>query len=63
VRNTLKDEKMKEKISQDERTKLEEKIKELQSWVDMNPHAEESEYSKRQKELEDMFNPIMTRVY
>jgi len=31
--------------------------------LDSNPDAETTEYEKHQKSLEDVFNPIMAKVY
>ena len=38
-------------------------MKEVQSWLDSHPDAETSEYERKQKEIENAFNPIMSRIY
>ncbi len=40
-----------------------EKVKEAESWLSSNPEAETAEYEARQKELEGIFNPLMSRIY
>ena len=32
-------------------------------WLDQNQQAEKEEYDHKQKELEDIFNPIIKRIY
>lgn len=39
------------------------KIQEVQNWFSANPNAEASEYESKQKELESIFNPIISRAY
>lgn len=63
IRHTLGDDKLADKFQGSEKTDLEAKVKEVQSWLDSNPDAETSEYERRQKDIENAFNPIMARVY
>jgi len=63
IKNTLKDEKLKDKFSEDDRSKVEKAVEEAIKWVESNQHAHAEEYEKKQKEIEDIFNPIITKVY
>jgi len=63
MKNTLNDEKLKEKFTEDDKKVIEEASKEGQQWIEANANAEPEEIEKKQKELEAKFNPIMMRVY
>jgi len=63
MKNTLNDEKLKEKFTEDDKKVIEEASKEGQTWIEANANAEPEEIEKKQKELEAKFNPIMMRVY
>jgi L1 cell adhesion molecule like protein len=63
VRNTTSDEKLKEHFEADDKTKIEDACKEAQQWLDANQDASAEEYESRYKELETLFQPIMTKVY
>merc|ERR1712099_81708 len=55
MRNTLQEEKLKEKI--------EAAVQETLDWLDKNQLAEKEEFEGKQKELEGVVNPIMMKVY
>jgi len=63
VKNTLEDEKLKDKISADDRSTIEKKTSELLAWLDANQLGEKEEYEDRQKELEAVVKPIFTKLY
>jgi len=63
IKHSLNDEKLKDKIPADDKENVNKKLTEAQSWLDSHPDAETSEYEKKQKELEDLFNPIMSKIY
>jgi len=63
MRNTLNDEKLKDKIDAADRETLEKKIEEVLQWLDGNQLAEKEEFDAKQKELEGVANPIMMKVY
>jgi len=63
VKNTLDDEKLKDKISADDRATIEKKTSELLAWLDANQLGEKEEYEDRQKELESVVKPIFTKLY
>ncbi|KAK9659919.1 Hsp70 chaperone, partial [Basidiobolus ranarum] len=43
--------------------KLEEAINSTISWLDASQEASKDEYEEKQKELEGVANPIMTRIH
>merc|ERR1711898_79552 len=65
LRNTLNDEEkgVADKISEEDKEKLEEKVKEVLDWLDENDDAEVEEFEAKQKELEGIANPIMSKIY
>uniref|UniRef100_A0A671X4Z4 Heat shock protein family A (Hsp70) member 8b n=1 Tax=Sparus aurata TaxID=8175 RepID=A0A671X4Z4_SPAAU len=63
MKSTVEDEKLKGKISDEDREKIVDKCKEVISWLDRNQSAEKEEFEHQQKELEKVCNPIMTKLY
>merc|ERR1711871_1340761 len=63
MRNTLDDEKIKDKIDQSDKDTLKKAIDDTISWLDANQMAEKDEFEHKQKELEAIANPIMTKMY
>merc|ERR1739848_424206 len=46
-----------------DKTMILDQVKEHQAWLDSNQDASAEEYESRYKDLEKMFQPIMTKVY
>jgi len=63
MRNTLEDEKVKDKIDAADKAKLKTAIDNAISWLEANQMAEKEEFEHKQKELEAIANPIMTKMY
>ena len=63
VRSTMKEEKLKDKFSEEEKRKVNEKADEVLKWCNEHPSADKYEYEGKMKEVEDVFNPIMRNVY
>ena len=63
VRNTIKDEKVADKISAEDKAKIEDAVKAAIDWLDHNQTAEKDEYDAKVKELEGVVQPIMVRMY
>ena len=64
MKNTLNDEKIKDKISDEDKTTIEDISKEgLQYLESVGETASADELNAKQKELEAKFNPIMMKVY
>lgn len=51
------------KLSDDEKTKMEEAIDEKIKWLEDNQDTESEEYKKQKKELEDVVQPIIAKLY
>jgi len=64
LRNSINDkEKFGDKISEEDKETIEKTIKEVTEWLDEHHDAEKDEYAEKQKELESVANPIMTKLY
>jgi len=63
IKHSLNDEKLKDKFSADDKDKVTKKVAEIQQWLDGHADAETSEYERKQKEAEEIFNPIMAKIY
>jgi len=63
MKNTLNDEKLKEKFTEEDKNVIEETSKSGIQWMEANPNAESEEIEAKQKELEAKYNPIMMRIY
>merc|ERR1712100_387369 len=65
LRNSLEDEEkgIADKISEEDKETLEEAVKETLDWLDENDDAEVEEFEEKQKELEGIANPIMSKIY
>ncbi|KAJ3075938.1 70-kilodalton heat shock protein [Podochytrium sp. JEL0797] len=63
LRNTLQDEKIASKLNKDDKKKLTAAIDEAIAWLDGNQEGAKDEYEHKQKELESVANPIMTKIY
>merc|ERR550534_630797 len=63
MKTTIEDEKLKDKISEEEKEKITKKCEETMSWLDANQLAEKEEFEDKQKELEGVCNPIITKLY
>jgi len=63
LKNSINDEKLKDKIEEGDKKTVEEKCDEVISWLDANQSAEKEEYEEKQKELEGICSPIMQKLY
>ncbi|KAL7828594.1 hypothetical protein SRHO_G00322280 [Serrasalmus rhombeus] len=63
IKNSVEDEKLKGKISEDDKKKVIDKCKEVIAWLENNQLAEKEEYEHHQKELESVCNPIISKLY
>jgi L1 cell adhesion molecule like protein len=63
MKQTVEDEKIKDKIPETDRKKVVEKCDEVIHWLDSNQTAEKDEFEHKQKELEGVCNPIITKMY
>ena len=63
MKATVEDSQMKDKIPEADRTTILDRCSETLKWLDANQMAETDEFSYKQKELEGVCNPIITRLY
>lgn len=63
LRNTLQDDKLKDKFADDDKSKLSNAVEEAIKWLDRNQEVEKDTYESKQKELEGIANPIMSKLY
>lgn len=63
MKSSVEDDKVKDKLSEDERKSVLDKCKEVLSWLDRNQTAEKDEFEHQQKELEKVCTPIVTKMY
>ncbi|KAI0831517.1 heat shock protein HSS1 [Trametes gibbosa] len=63
LRNSLSDDKLKDKFDPADKKKLEDAVNDTISWLDNSQEGSKEEYEEHQKELEAVANPIMQRLY
>ncbi|XP_010459142.1 PREDICTED: heat shock 70 kDa protein 5-like [Camelina sativa] len=63
MRNTIKDEKLAQKLDQEDKKKIEKAIDETIEWIEGNQLAEVDEFEYKLKELEGICNPIISKMY
>ena len=63
MRSTFEDDKIKDKVPEEDREKVISKCKEVIDWLDKNQTAEKDEFDHQQKELEGLCSPIVTKLY
>jgi len=63
MKSTLDDEKLKDKIAADDKETITKKCDEIIKWLDANQLAEVEEFQDKQKEVEGVCNPIVTKLY
>lgn len=64
LKNTCEDkEKLADKMSSEDKSAIMDRVKEIQSWLSSNQNAEKEEFEGKQKELEAIANPIISKYY
>merc|ERR1712063_217371 len=63
MRNTLNEEKLKDKFEAGDKEQIEKAVQDALDWLDKNQLAEKDEFEAKQKELEGVVNPIRMKVY
>merc|ERR1711968_59326 len=65
LKNTLEDDEkgLADKLSEEDKEELDNTINEALDWLDENPEAEAEEFEDKQKEVEQVANPIMRELY
>ncbi|KAK9807024.1 hypothetical protein WJX72_010915 [[Myrmecia] bisecta] len=57
------DDKLGDKLSEDEKEKIKTAVEETSEWLEESPDADVDEYEEKLKELEDLTNPIISAAY
>jgi len=64
LRNQINDEeKLADKLDEDDKNTIDEAVKEVIEWLDENPTADKEDYEEKQNELNNIANPIIGKVY
>merc|ERR1712013_10090 len=63
MKTTIEDEKVKDKISEDDMKIINDKCDECIKWLDANQTAEKDEFEDKQKEIESVCKPIIEKLY
>jgi len=63
MKSTVQDEKFKDKLSHADKTTVLDKCNEIVKWLDANQLADKEEFEHKQKEIERVCNPIVTKLY
>ncbi|RID79489.1 hypothetical protein BRARA_A02225 [Brassica rapa] len=63
MRNTIRDDKIGEKLPAADKKKIEDSVEEAIQWLDANQLAEADEFEDKMKELESVCNPIIAKMY
>ena len=63
MKNTLNDEKISSKISDEDKETINNKVDDIIKWLEDNQNNDKSSYEDKKKELESICMPIMTKAY
>merc|ERR1712185_556582 len=63
IRNTMKDDKTSGSLSTEDKKTVEDAVLKTIEWLDQSQEAEKSEYETKHKELEQICNPILSKMY
>merc|ERR1711967_147571 len=65
LKNTLEDDEkgVADSISAEDKKEMQDMIDEVLDWMDENPEADKEDYDEKQKEVEQVANPIMRKFY
>lgn len=63
MRNTIKDDKVGASLSDDDKKIIETSVQKVVDWLDQNQTAEKGEYDTKLKELENVCNPVISKMY
>eukprot|EP01000_Liburna_glaciale_P007174 NODE_968_length_726_cov_13245.729690_g660_i0.p1 GENE.NODE_968_length_726_cov_13245.729690_g660_i0~~NODE_968_length_726_cov_13245.729690_g660_i0.p1 ORF type:complete len:170 (-),score=72.73 NODE_968_length_726_cov_13245.729690_g660_i0:189-698(-) len=63
MKNTVNDEKVADKLDADDKQKILDAVDEATKWLDSNQEGTKEEYESRQKDLEAVCTPIISKMY
>jgi heat shock 70kDa protein 1/2/6/8 len=62
VRNSIGDDKIKAKLADADKTKIEKAVEDGLAWLEAHGDAEKEEFEEKQKEVEKIIMPLMAKV-
>merc|ERR1711935_380611 len=65
LKNTMEDDEkgLADQLSAEDKKEMTDMIDEALDWMDENPEADKEDYDEKQKEVENVANPIMRNLY
>lgn len=63
VKTTVEDEKLKDKLTEEDKKTVLDAANQTEQWLLSNPNASLNELEAQKKQLEDKFNPVMSKLY
>ena len=63
LKNSLEDDEKADSISAEDKKELQDMVDEILDWMDENPEADKEDYDEKQKEVEQVANPVMRQFY
>ena len=63
IKQMIKDDKLKDKFSEDEKNQIKEKINAIFDWRNNHPGASKEEFDNKLDEIKEMLNPIMEKIH
>merc|ERR1711902_193361 len=63
MKSTIEDEKLKDKIGESDKEAITKKCDETIKWLDANQLAEKEEFEDKQKEVEELWRPLISKIY
>ncbi|KAL0235506.1 hypothetical protein GEMRC1_002088 [Eukaryota sp. GEM-RC1] len=63
IRNTLNDDQMKDKFTNDDKSTVEAEVNEVLKWLENNSEATKDAYESKKKEFEEKVQPVMMKAY
>nr|UXY86914.1 heat shock protein 70KD [Cryptomonas paramecium] len=63
IRSTIRDEKVKNKISETDRDLIEAKVKDVVTFIETAEKAEKEDFEEKEKELRSLADPVITKMY
>nr|AHN82525.1 heat shock protein 70 [Sinohyriopsis cumingii] len=63
MKSTVEDQNLKDKMSESDRKVITDKCNDIIAWLDANQLADKEEFEHKQKEIEGVCNPIITKLY
>jgi L1 cell adhesion molecule like protein len=63
MKTTITDDQTSSKLSDDDKSKINEIVESTIKWIDSNQSAEKDEFEHKLKEIEKICSPIMTKLY